>query len=142
MAAAQQRPTPAKVLNPPGVAPAKGYSHAVSVDLGTATMLIISGQVALDEQGRVVGAGNVGQQADQAFRNIQRIVEAAGGTMQHVMKLNYFLLDAGQLPAVRTARDRYVNTAAPPASTAVQVSKLFREEFLIEIEATAIIPKP
>ncbi|MCC3158478.1 RidA family protein [Hymenobacter sp. 15J16-1T3B] len=135
------RPGAVKYLNPTTVHPPKGYSQAASLDLGPVTMLIMSGQVALDTQGRVVGAGDVGQQADQAFRNIQRIVEAAGGTMQHVVKLNYFLLDASQLPAVRTARDRYVNTATPPASTAVQVSKLFREELLIEIEATAIIPK-
>jgi 2-iminobutanoate/2-iminopropanoate deaminase len=140
-ATAQQRPNVVKFLNPEGVAPPRGYSQAVSVDLGPVTMLIISGQVALDAQGQVVGAGNVGQQADQAFRNLQRVVEAAGGSMQHVVKLSYFLLDASQLPAVREARDRYVNTTTPPASTAVQVSKLFRDEFLIEIEATAIIPK-
>ncbi|MDF7811597.1 RidA family protein [Hymenobacter sp. YC55] len=140
-AAAQTRPAPVTFLNPATVAPAKGYSHAAQVDLGPSTMLIISGQVALDAQDVVVGPGNMGKQAEQAFANLKAIVEAAGGTMRDVVKLSYFLLDVSQLPAVRTARDRYINTATPPASTAVQVSKLFREDLLIEIEATAIIPK-
>ncbi|UOQ68420.1 RidA family protein [Hymenobacter volaticus] len=140
-AAAQTRPASVTFLNPATVAPAKGYSHAAQVDLGSSTMLIISGQVALDAQGAVVGPGNVGQQAEQAFANLKAIVEAAGGTMRDVVKLSYFLLDVSQLPAVRTVRDRYINTSTPPASTAVQVSKLFRDELLLEIEATAIIPK-
>jgi 2-iminobutanoate/2-iminopropanoate deaminase len=50
-------------------------------------------------------------------------------------------VDAAQVPAVREVRDRYVNTAAPPASTLVEVKRLFRDDVLIEVEAVAIVPR-
>jgi 2-iminobutanoate/2-iminopropanoate deaminase len=60
--------------------------------------------------------------------------------MEDVVKLSYFLLDVSQIQKVRDTRDRFINTAKPPASTLVQVGKLFRDDILIEVEATAIIP--
>jgi len=54
---------------------------------------------------------------------------------------NYYVLDAAQLPIVREVRDKFVNTANPPASTAVEVKRLFREGFLIEVEAIAAVPE-
>lgn len=119
---------------------AAGYSQAAVIDLGTAKMVIMSGQIALDKQGNLVGKDNMEQQTAQAFRNIKSIVEAAGGTMDNIVKLNYFVTDATKVPAIRTIRDQFVNTKTPPASTLVQVSRLFREDLLIEIEATAVIP--
>ena len=104
-------------------------------------MLLISGQVALDAQGNLVGRNDLSKQTEQVFRNIKQLVETSGGTMQQVAKLSYFMLDISQIQAVRDVRNRYLNMAAPPASTAVQVSKLFRDDLLIEIEATVIIPK-
>jgi enamine deaminase RidA (YjgF/YER057c/UK114 family) len=104
-------------------------------------MLLISGQVALDGQGNLVGRDDLSKQTEQVFRNLKQLVEASGGTMQQVAKLSYFMLDISQIQTVREVRNRYLNTAAPPASTAVQVSKLFRDDLLIEIEATVIIPK-
>ena len=104
-------------------------------------MLLISGQVALDAQGNLVGRDDLRKQTEQVFRNIKQLVEASGGTMQQVAKLSYFMLDISQIQVVREVRNQYLNTAAPPASTAVQVSKLFRNDLLIEIEATVIIPK-
>ena len=55
------------------------------------------------------------------------------------MKLNYYLVDATQLPVVREVRDQYVNTKQPPASTAVEVRRLFRDDLLIEVEAVAVV---
>lgn len=104
-------------------------------------MLIISGQVALDAEGKVVGLNNFEQQADQVFKNIRTIVESSGGTMNDVVKLTFYLRDVSNIVKVREVRDRYVNTATPPASTLVEVSDLFRDEFLLEIEATAVISK-
>ncbi|TXJ29539.1 MAG: RidA family protein [Chitinophagaceae bacterium] len=129
-----------KLVNPPSVHTPKGYSHVAEINLGTCTMLIISGQVALDEQGNLVGKNDPGKQAEQAFKNIRSCVTNAGGTMDNIVKLSYFILDVSQVQKVRDARDKFINTAKPPASTLVQVSKLFREDVLIEIEATAIIP--
>lgn len=127
--------------NPQGVATPKGYSHAAEIDLGKSKMLIISGQVALDAEGKVVGMNNFEQQADQVFKNIKTIVESSGGTMNDVVKFTFYLRDVSNIVKVREVRDRYVNTASPPASTLVEVSDLFRDEFLLEIEATAVIPK-
>ncbi len=138
---AQTRSSMVSFDKPTSVAPAPGYSHTVRVKLDSATMLLVSGQVALDKQGNVVGWGDAPKQFEQVFANIKSLVEEAGGTMSQVVKLNYYLLDMAQLPQLRAVRDRYINTAAPPASTAVQVSRLFRDELLVEIEAMAVIPE-
>ena len=130
-----------KFINPSAVSTPKGYSHAAVIDLGTCKMLILSGQVALDNKGNLVGKDDFGKQAEQVFQNIKNIVEAAGGKMDNVVKLGFYVLDVKQVPALRTVRDKYINTKNPPASTLVQVSKLFRDDILLEVEATAVIPK-
>lgn len=130
-----------QLINPATVATPRGYSHAAVVDLGNCKMVIMSGQVALDAKGNLVGAGEIGKQTEQVFQNIKSIVEAAGGNMNHVVKLGYFAADISRIQDIRTIRDKFINTKAPPASTLVQVNKLFRDDVLIEIEATAIIPK-
>lgn len=128
-------------LNPTTVGRPFGYSHAVIVDLGKNNMVIISGQVGLDKDGKLAGNGDLTSQTEQVFTNIKSIVEAAGGTMNDLVELNYYLTDASQVQLVRSIRDKFVNTKQPPASTLVQVSKLFRDDILIEIKATAIIKK-
>lgn len=137
---AQSNNSIVKLSNPPAVNSSKGYSQLAEVTLGTGKMLILSGQVALDVKGNLVGAGDIEKQTEQVFINIKNIVESAGGTMDNVIKLNYFMKDLNQIGTVRLVRDRYINTKIPPTSTLVEVSKLFREDVLIEIEATAIIP--
>jgi enamine deaminase RidA (YjgF/YER057c/UK114 family) len=94
--------------------------------------------VALDETGKLVGPGDPEAQARQVFANLGRALAAAGASFADVVKLNYYLTDITLLPAVRAIRDEYVDTAGPPASTAVQVSALAGPEFMIEIEAWAI----
>ena len=118
-----------------------GYSQSVEIDLGQARMLLLSGQVPLDAQGNTVGKGDLAKQLEQTFRNIQTLVEQAGGSMRDVVKLNYYLRDMSQIQVVRDVRNRFINTQSPPASTAVEVSRLFRDDVLVEIEATAILPK-
>jgi enamine deaminase RidA (YjgF/YER057c/UK114 family) len=130
-----------KFSNPPVVYPGKGYSQKVSVDLGTCTMIVLSGQVAFDKNGNLIGKEDLAKQTEQVFTNIKDIIEDAGGSVNDLIKINYYLLDVNQIQAVRDIRDKYINTKNPPASTLVQVSKLFRNNILIEIEATAIIPK-
>jgi enamine deaminase RidA (YjgF/YER057c/UK114 family) len=121
---------------PPGLSPASGYSHVVS---GAGRLVFVSGQVALDERGTVVAPGDLAGQADQVFRNIGHALTAAGASFGDVVKLNLYVTDITALPAVRQVRDRYVDTTHPPASTAVEVSGLARPEFLIEIDALAIV---
>jgi enamine deaminase RidA (YjgF/YER057c/UK114 family) len=130
-----------RYFNPSSLAKPNGYSHAVAVDLGNATMVILSGQVALDSEGRLVGEGDIGKQTEQVFLNIKGIINHAGGTMNDIVKLSYFMLDVSGVQKVRDVRDKFINVKTPPVSTLVQVSGLFRKDMLIEIEATVIIPK-
>ncbi|MBC8171292.1 MAG: RidA family protein [Anaerolineae bacterium] len=128
-----------RFVNPAGLAPAPGYTHAVEVTRGR--MIFLSGQVPLDEAGNMVGADDFTAQAHQTFRNIQTALAALGADFTHVVKLNYYLINMGNLLTLREIRNQYINTAQPPASTAVEVSRLFREGVLIEIEAVAVLPE-
>ena len=132
-----QVPT-ARFVNPEGMHRPTGYTHVVEVTAGRP--VYVAGQVAMDASGALVGPGDVRAQARQVFENLRTALAAVGAGFDQVVKLNFYLVDAGQLPAVREVRDRYVDTRRPPASTAVEVSRLFREEFLIEVEAVAVLP--
>ncbi len=120
---------------PEGVAPGRGYTHVVS---GTGRLVAISGQVAFDEHGEVVGPGDPEAQARQVFGNLQRCLAAAGATFADVIKLTYFVTDAAYLPAIRKVRDEFLRTGPLPASTAVQVAALVFPDLLLEIEALAL----
>lgn len=115
-----------------------GYSQVAVIKAGT--LVLIAGQVALDKSGNVVGKDDFKAQIQQVFENLKAAVEAAGGSFNDVVKLNSYFLDLSHLPKFREVRDRYINTGNPPASTAVQVPRLFRPEFLVEVEAVAIVP--
>ena len=127
------------VSAPAGVAPGNGYSQVVS---GTGRLVAISGQIALDEHGELVGRDDPAAQARQIFVNLQRCLAAAGAGFDDVLKFTFFVTDVADLPAIRRARDEVINTAQPPASTAVQVAALFAPEFRMEIEALAIVQAP
>lgn len=120
---------------PDGVAPGRGYTHVVT---GTGRLVAISGQVAFDEHGAVVGAGDPAAQARQVFGNLQRCLAAAGAIFDDVIKLTYFVTDAAHMPAIRAVRDEFLGTGPPPASTAVQVAALVFPDLLLEIEALAL----
>jgi enamine deaminase RidA (YjgF/YER057c/UK114 family) len=121
---------------PEGVAPGNGYSHVVT---GPGRWVAIAGQVALDADGKLVGDGDPAAQAQQIFTNLDRCLAAAGATFADVVKLNFYVTDIAFLPAIRIARDAHIDTANPPASTAVQVVSLFSPEALIEVEAYAVV---
>jgi enamine deaminase RidA (YjgF/YER057c/UK114 family) len=121
---------------PEGVAAGNGYSHVVT---GPGQWVAIAGQVALDADGNFVGVGDPAAQARQVFANLDACLKAAGASFADVVKLNFYVTDIAYLPSIRTARDEYVDTANPPASTAVQVTALFSTDALLEVEAYAVI---
>ncbi|WP_406402085.1 RidA family protein [Streptomyces uncialis] len=123
---------------PDGVFPATAYTHVV---LGTGRFVAISGQLALDEDGKLVGAGDPAAQARQVFTNLGRCLAAAGAGFDDVVKLTYFVTDIRNLAAVREVRGDFLDPARLPASSAVQVGALVGPEFLMEIEAYAIVPE-
>ena len=128
----------ANFINPEGMHRPTGYTHVVEVTAGRP--VFISGQVALDGAGELVGLGDVAAQARQVFENLQAALGSVGAGFEQVVKLTFYLVDATQMPAVRDVRDRYVDTARPPASTAVEVRRLVRDDLLVEVEAVAILP--
>lgn len=125
--------------SPASLPPARGYSHAVAVPAG-ARLVFVSGQVALDSAGALVGAGDARAQTRQVFENLRRAFAAEGATFADVVKLTFYLRDVADLAAVREVRDAYVNRAAPPASTLVEVRQLFRPDVLVEVDAVAAVP--
>jgi reactive intermediate/imine deaminase len=125
-----------RFLTPATLSPPFGYSHVVEAPAGS--IVYISGQVPLDAGGQLVGEGDFAAQTRQVFENLTRALEAADATWSDVVKLDYFLRDVGQIGAVRSIRDEYVDTVNPPASTLVEVSSLFSPDVLVEIQAIAV----
>jgi enamine deaminase RidA (YjgF/YER057c/UK114 family) len=120
---------------PEGVRPGIGYSHGVAA---SGRFLAIAGQVAMDEDGALVGADDPRAQAERVFQNLRLVLEAAGATFADVVKFGVFVTDISLLPIVREVRDRHIDTAHPPASTAVQVGALFRPGYVVEVDALAV----
>ncbi|MFF0188258.1 RidA family protein [Streptomyces sp. NPDC005244] len=127
---------PTRVSAPDGVAPAAAYSHVVSA---TGRFVAVSGQLPLDEDGELVGEGDAGAQARQVFENLRRCLAAADATFDDVVKLTFFVTDMAHLPAIRAARAAHLPADRLPAASAVQVAALVRPEFLMEIEAFAVV---
>ncbi|MFF5515886.1 RidA family protein [Streptomyces coeruleorubidus] len=125
-----------RIPAPDGVAAAAQYSHVV---MGTGRFVAIAGQLALDEQGRPVGEGDPAAQARQVFENLRRCLAAAGATFDDVVKLTYFVTDMAHMPAIRAARAEYISDNRLPAASAVRVAGLVRPEFLLEVEAFAVV---
>jgi reactive intermediate/imine deaminase len=127
-----------RFLNPPDMPRPFGYSHIAEVSGGRT--IYISGQVALDQSGALIGPDDLRAQTQQVFTNLKAALAAVGADFSAVVKLTYFLLDISQIQIVREVRDQFVNTQQPPASSAVEVRRLFRDDLLIEIEAIAVVP--
>src|SRR6266851_2438400 len=105
-------------LSPKTLIPPAGYSHIAKVNSGT--IVYLAGQVSSGASGNLIGEGNFEAQVEQVFRNLKIAVEAAGGTMADIVKLNIYLVaevDQADVPKLRAIRDRYVNIEKPPAST-------------------------
>jgi enamine deaminase RidA (YjgF/YER057c/UK114 family) len=138
-AQAPQSATPNVVfLNPPTMAKPPGYTHVVEATT-PGRIVYIAGQLGYDAAGKQ--GPDFRTQATLVFENLKAAVESVGGHMENIVKLNGYLTDIRvQLPILREIRDKYVNTAAPPASTMLEIQKLAREGALIEIEAVAILP--
>lgn len=122
----------------PDLSTPRGYSHVVTA---SGTMVFISGQIALDKEGKIVGPGDMRAQAAQVFENLKAALSAAGATFADVVKQNTYVvgLNAESIAAVREVRGRYLPDANPPASTLVGVTALAMDGLLIEIEMVAVI---
>lgn len=100
-------------------------------------LLLVSGQAAIDEHGALVGVGDFDAQAEQVFRNLQRVLEAGGSSLERVVKVTIFLTDMGNFPKIVELRGKWF-TPPYPADTIVEVTSLALPELELEIEAIAV----
>jgi enamine deaminase RidA (YjgF/YER057c/UK114 family) len=129
-----------KFLNPDTIAKPIGYTHVVE-STAPGRHIFISGQLGLDVESKVVGApGDFRAQAEQTFVNLKNALASVGADFSHVVKFTSYFTDISHLGVFREVRDRFIDTAAPPASTAVAISALARPGALIEVEAIAVVP--
>jgi enamine deaminase RidA (YjgF/YER057c/UK114 family) len=130
-----------KFLNPSTMPAPRGYTHVVETR-GPSRTLYLAGQLGMTPDGKFAGGpGDFRAQAARAFENVKLGLAAVGATFAHVVKVTVYFTDMAHLQTYFEVRDRFVNTAAPPASTAVQISKLARDGALFEIEAIAVVPE-
>lgn len=131
-----------RISDVPGNAPGFGFSHAVTV---TGKLAFVSGQVALDADGKMVGEHDMAAQTEQALLNLQRVLDSLGADWADVVKLTWFVMENGHLPELREARERIIRPSLGdrpgPASSLVQVAGLFRPGFLVEVEAIVALPE-
>ncbi len=129
----------AQFINPPAIHKPGGYTHAVKTT--GCQIVFVSGQVALDAQGQVVGPGDFARQAEQVFRNLEEVLRASGGSFRDVVKMNSYIVghNAERLKQFRAARTKFMPAENPPASTLVGVEALARPDFLLEVEVIACV---
>jgi enamine deaminase RidA (YjgF/YER057c/UK114 family) len=125
-------------INPPTLAKSPAYTQAVTAKPGT--IVWISGQVSQNAKGEVVGKGDLEAQLNQVWANIKLALAASGATFQDVVKVNTYVVNYN--PAmrndIREARQRFMGSGEPPAATLVGVQSLASEDWLVEIEVTAV----
>jgi 2-iminobutanoate/2-iminopropanoate deaminase len=133
-------PSDFRIFNPAEMHKPMGYSHIAEITSGK--LIYIAGQVAIDPSGKIVGDGDFRAQVAQVFANLGAALNAAGTDFRNVVKFNCYCVekvDPAQMATFREIRDLHVNTAQPPTSTFVYVSRLVRPEWLIEVEAVAVV---
>ncbi|HEX6738849.1 MAG TPA: RidA family protein [Vicinamibacteria bacterium] len=126
-------------IQPEGLSKPATYTHVVVVQGGRT--LFIAGQVAANAKGEVVGKGDLRAQTTQVMENLKIALAAAGATFADVVKSNTYVvnLKPEDLPVVREVRGKYFGAANPPASTLVGVTALASPDYLIEVEAIAVV---
>lgn len=128
-----------KALNPASLPPAHGYSHIVIAPVGR--LVTISGQVAMNRDGDIVGKGDFKAQCNQVFKNIRNALHAVGLTFRNVTRTDMFVTDLNHLSALRECRTHYLPAKNPPAANLAKVDSLFRPGLMLEISVQAVIPQ-
>jgi len=121
----------------PGIFDPPGYTQCLKVT-GAQSIIFLAGQVAYDKDGKPAHPGDFKAQARAVFSAVKAQVEAAGGTLANVVKITSYLTDVSQRPAFREIRDEFLGKKGP-ASTMIGVAALAHPDYMIEIEAIAII---
>jgi enamine deaminase RidA (YjgF/YER057c/UK114 family) len=126
-------------INPPGLTTSPAYTQIVTAKPGT--VIWVAGQTAQNAQGEVVGKGDLKVQVNQVWENLKLALAASGATFKDVVKITTYVVNykPSMREDLRAARLRFMGSAEPPAATLVGVQSLASEDWLVEIEATAVI---
>jgi enamine deaminase RidA (YjgF/YER057c/UK114 family) len=117
--------------------PSGHFSQAIAVP-AKGVLVFVSGMTARRPDGKIAGIGDVEEQTRQVCENLKAALEAAGGTLDHVCRVDVYLRNIGDRERVNKVRQQFWR-GTPPASTLVEVSKLASPEFLVEISAIAVV---
>jgi enamine deaminase RidA (YjgF/YER057c/UK114 family) len=132
---------PWRRIDPPDLARPVGYSHAVESRGGR--RLSLAGQVAMDRDGAVLHPGDLVAQAEEAFANVVRVLDAAGARPQHLVRMRIYVTDVGayhrESEAIGAAYRKHFGRWFP-AMTLLQVAGLYDHGALIEVECEAVVP--
>ena len=112
--------------------------YRISQGMRVGDLLFVSGQAAIDERGQVVGVGDFDAQAEQAFKNLEQVLEAGGSSLRDVAKVTIFLTDMSNFAKIVELRGKWFSEPYP-ADSIIQVTALALPELEIEIEAVAVV---
>jgi enamine deaminase RidA (YjgF/YER057c/UK114 family) len=130
-----------KHLNPPGLHKNPAYTQAVVVS-GNATTIYVGGQNAVDTSGNIVGKGDLRVQTGKALQNVETALAAGGAELQHVVKWNIYVVHGQSAQAgVEAFQKVWGQRPNPPVVTVLFVAALAHPDFLVEIDAVAVVPQ-
>lgn len=133
---------PKQIITPPSLPPPRGFNHGILTDGGR--ILWLAGQDASDANGQIVAPGDIVAQYEQVLRNLLAVVEAAGGTMQDIVKLNIYTTDRALYKANLKALGKVMKAyfgEVYPVMALLEVKGLFQDDALVELEGVAVIEK-
>jgi enamine deaminase RidA (YjgF/YER057c/UK114 family) len=127
-------------INPDGLSKNPAFTQVVSVT-GPAKTIYIGGQDAVDSFGAIIGKGDIKAQVEQVFKNIQTALQAGGAGLEHIVKWNIYIVQGQPLrPAFEVSQQVWGRRPNPPAITVMFVAGLANPDFLVEIDAMAVVP--
>ncbi len=126
-------------FSPKGVWSPRGRGFSMGVVQHDGRVIHFTGQVGWDENEQIVGKGDVRQQTRQAFRNIETVLAAVGGTLEDLVAVTTYFVDRADLPGIQEVRAEVLGEKDAPASTSVMVAGLGHEDFLVELTPIAVV---
>lgn len=127
-------------FNPAGIWGPRGRAFSQGVVAPAGRTIYVTGQVAWDEDGNVIGPGDVHAQMVKSIENIEAILHEVGGRLDDIVSMTIYFLDRAHLPIIQEVRSRYFSAGTAPVSILIQVYGLVIPEFLIELAPIAVIP--
>jgi len=126
---------PLERIQPHGLQDSPFYTHVIKAG----NTVYVAGQIAVDQDGQVVGRGDITAQATQVFENLQTALAAAGADLSHLVKITIYATDAGFRYPISDVRRRYLGSPDPVTGAFVVISGLAMPELLIEIDGIAVL---